>query len=49
MRDEDSLNGTFVDDGGGRRRLLPGETAQLKAGDKLWLADQLLVVWEDKE
>ena len=49
VRDEDSLNGTFVDDGGGRRRLLPGETAQLKAGDKLWLADQLLVVWEDKE
>lgn len=47
VRDEDSLNGTFVDDGGGRRRLLPGETAQLKAGDKLWLADQLLVVWEE--
>lgn len=47
VKDEDSLNGTFVDDGNGRRRLLPGESAELKPGDKLWLADQLLVIGEE--
>lgn len=47
IKDEDSLNGTFIDDGGGRRRLLPGETVVLKSGDKLWLADQLLVIEEE--
>ncbi len=47
LKDEDSLNGTFADDGGGRRRLLKGETAVLKSGDKLWLADQLLAIEEE--
>lgn len=48
VRDEDSLNGTYVDDGKGRRRLQQGETVQLKAGATLWLANQILAVEEEE-
>ena len=44
VQDAGSLNGTFVDDGDGRRRLMPDETATLKQGDRIWIADQILVV-----
>lgn len=44
VQDAGSLNGTFIDDGGGRRKLLPDETAALKPGDKIWVADQILAV-----
>lgn len=47
IKDENSLNGTYVDDGSGRRQLKVDETAMLKVGNKLWLADQILVVEED--
>ena len=47
--DANSLNGTFFDIGNGREKLKPGETATLKQGDKLWLADQLLVVEIDND
>ena len=48
VRDEASLNGTFVDDGKGRRQLKPGETVQLTAGNTLWIANQILAVEEDQ-
>ena len=47
VRDEKSLNGTFVDDGKGRRRLKPGETVLLEKGATLWLANQILVIEEE--
>lgn len=47
VRDAGSLNGTYVDDGNGRRPLKTDETAVLKAGNRLWLADQIFVVEED--
>lgn len=48
VKDENSLNGTYIDDGNGRRRLKDDETAMLKIGNKLWLANQILAVEEDK-
>lgn len=48
VRDADSLNGTYVDDGSGRRRLKPDETAVLKAGNTIWAANQILAVAEDE-
>ena len=47
VKDAGSLNGTYVDDGNGRRRLEPEETAMLKAGNTLWIANQVLAVQED--
>ena len=47
VKDENSLNGTYIDDGNGRRRLKDDETAMLKTGNKLWLANQILAVEED--
>ena len=47
VRDEKSLNGTFVDDGKGRRRLKPGESVLLEKGATLWLANQILVIEEE--
>lgn len=47
VKDAGSLNGTYVDDGNGRRRLEPEETAMLKAGNTLWIANQILAVQED--
>lgn len=44
ITDSDSLNGTFIDDGTGRRRIGSNETAALKAGQKLYLADFLFIV-----
>lgn len=46
ISDQDSLNGTSVDDGQGRRRLGKDETAVLRPGDRFWLADQLFFVEE---
>ncbi|MBR4027690.1 MAG: FHA domain-containing protein [Lachnospiraceae bacterium] len=46
VRDENSLNGTSVDDGMGRRQLNPQELAMLKVGDTIWIANQILVVKE---
>ncbi len=48
VRDEGSMNGTYVDDGGGRRKLVPHETAELGRGGKIWLADYILVIGERK-
>lgn len=48
VRDAGSLNGTYVDDGNGRRQLKTDETAVLKAGNTLWLANQIFAVEEDK-
>lgn len=47
IRDAGSLNGTYVDDGTGRRKLESGENVELKAGSKIWLADQIFIVEED--
>lgn len=47
VKDAGSLNGTYVDDGNGRRRLEPEETAMLKTGNTLWIANQILAVQED--
>lgn len=47
VKDADSLNGTYIDDGNGRRQLKADETAMLKAGNKLWLANQIFAVEED--
>ncbi len=47
VKDANSLNGTYIDDGNGRRRLKADETAMLKAGNKLWLANQIFAVEED--
>lgn len=48
VRDEGSMNGTYVDDGSGRRKLIPHETAELGRGGKIWLADYILVIGERK-
>ncbi len=48
VQDAGSLNGTFADDGSGRRQILPGEEILLRPGGRLWLANQILVVKEDK-
>ena len=42
--DMNSLNGTYVDDGGGRRRIKEQETVTLMPGTRFWLADQLFFV-----
>lgn len=47
VKDAGSLNGTYIDDGTGRRRLKVGETAVLSIGAKIWIANQMLVVEED--
>ena len=44
VQDSGSLNGTFTDDGSGRKRLREGETVLLKPGSKLYLADLTVVV-----
>lgn len=44
LRDEGSLNGTFVDDGNGRRKLKPFETVELMEGNTIWLANQILAI-----
>lgn len=44
VKDAGSLNGTYVDDGSGRRRIKPNETAELKIGDSIWLANHLLIL-----
>lgn len=46
VRDEGSLNGTYVDDGNGRRKIKAYETVELKKGDRIWLADHLLAIEE---
>ena len=48
IRDEGSLNGTFVDDGSGRRRLIPHETVELKKGDRIWLANSVFAIEEKR-
>ena len=48
VRDAGSLNGTYVDDGKGRRRLKDGETVLLEKGATLWLANQVLVLEEEE-
>ena len=48
VQDAGSLNGTFADAGDGRRQLLPGEDILLAPGSRLWLANQVLVIKEDK-
>lgn len=47
VKDANSLNGTYIDDGNGRRQLKADETAMLKVGNKLWLANQIFAVEED--
>ena len=47
VKDEKSLNGTYIDDGNGKRQLKDDETAMLKIGNKLWLANQFFAVEED--
>ncbi len=44
ITDANSLNGTFVDDGTGRRRIGSNETAALKVGQKVYLADFVFVI-----
>lgn len=44
--DNNSMNGTYADIGQGRVRV-SGEETVLHNGDRLWLANQLLVVWEE--
>lgn len=46
VRDEGSLNGTFVDQGNGRVKIKPHETVELNVGDTIWLANQLLAIEE---
>ena len=48
VQDAGSLNGTFADAGDGRRQLQPGEEILLAPGSRLWLANQILVIKEDK-
>lgn len=48
VKDEGSLNGTYIDDGGGRRKLKPYETVELKIGDTIWLANYILAIEEIK-
>lgn len=48
VRDEGSLNGTYVDDGTGRRKITPHETIELKKGDRIWLANCILVIEEKR-
>lgn len=44
ITDANSLNGTFIDNGTGRRRIGNDETVTLKVGQKLYLADFVLIV-----
>lgn len=44
IKDAGSLNGTYVDNGSGRRRIRPGETVELKVGDSIWLANHILIL-----
>lgn len=44
ITDANSLNGTFVDDGTGRRRIGNNETVALKVGQKVYLADFVFVI-----
>lgn len=46
VRDQDSLNGTYIDSDDGRRRITNDETVELKIGDKIWVANQLVVIGE---
>lgn len=46
IKDENSLNGTYVDDGTGRRKLKPHEMVELKIGDTIWLANHILAIEE---
>lgn len=48
VKDEGSLNGTYIDDGDGRRKLKPYETVELKIGDTIWLANHILAIEEIK-
>ena len=48
VKDEGSLNGTYIDVGGGRRKLKPYETVELKIGDTIWLANYILAIEEIK-
>ena len=48
IADENSLNGTSVDDGQGRRKLNRDESAVLHPGDRFWLADELFMIEGDK-
>ena len=42
--DMNSLNGTYIDDGHGRRRLEEQESFVVNAGSRFWLADQLFII-----
>lgn len=44
VRDENSLNGTYIDDGNGRRKVKPHETVELKKGDTIWLGNHILII-----
>ena len=46
VRDEGSLNGTYIDNGKGRIKLKPHETVDLKIGDTIWLANHILAIEE---
>ena len=48
VRDEGSLNGTYIDNGKGRIKLKPHETVNLKIGDTIWLANYVLAIEEIK-
>ncbi len=44
IRDDNSLNGTYVDDGNGRRKVKPHETVELKNGDTIWLGNHIFII-----
>lgn len=48
VKDRGSLNGTYIDDGNGRRQLEQGEIGELKIGDRFWLANQILTIREEE-
>lgn len=48
VKDVGSLNGTYVDDGSGRRKLIPHKTVELKKGCRIWLANCILVIEEKR-